>query len=612
MSDSNFSAIRARLKYPSIEAFKEGYGRYISAGGMFVPMSPQKLKPVGTTVRFQFLLADGTSALLGEGVVRQLRGVERDGESGPVGMLVKFTKLSPESKALIDEVVRSKSEHSGVHVPAEVPSEPQDEHTAEAEIPDDLYEAASGRDDTDEGSSASGDEIFASASESAIETGAVVDDPAAVVAAALAQGSEPESLAEASEPSPEMDVLDDLFAPAAPAADEAAEDPFAPADPSVDELFAPAEQGADDDFFAPVSEAEDGDAFAAQEVEAPAESPVPAPAARALAGDRALKHTEGGLKVMAFDGTDHLEEAAREFEAFASAGDDDDIDELFDNVFGGGGDDFFGGGGDDLFGGGGNEAASVGSAPDELEESPMPVAPEPPSLPLAETPVVDLSDELDVVEDDADEEVLELSEPVSTPAEASDSVELLLDEVADLDEDSDAVELAEDSDSLELELEEPSDAVELAEDSDSLELELEEPSGAVELAEDSDSLELKFGEEPSEEAPSEELLSLLAMDESSEPDELNLSLGVGLSESSVSDSDDLSAPDSFEALLANARREIEGKKEPEDEKKGDILDELLGDDDLPPAPGAAPTFAVPQPGEKKKKGGFMSKLFGKD
>lgn len=547
MSDSNFSAIRARLKFPSIEAFKEGYGRYISAGGMFVPMSPQKLKPVGTTVRFQFLLADGTSALLGEGVVRQIRGMD-GGESGPVGMLVKFTKLSPESKALVDEVVRFKTEVSGAHAveeaepsgPAEEPASQDEQHTAEAEIPDDLFGAP---DEAPESAAASGDEIFGGASEPGIPMHDGLDDPSEAVAAALALGSEPRLV----EPPAQPEVP---LAPPETDSEEAELD-------SLDDLFGVPEDESDEELVAP-AEAED--------------EPQPA-AARETASappvdeDRALKRTEGGLKVMAFDGDELAEEAAREFEMFAAAGDDDEIDEMFDNIFGGGGDDdFFGGGGEgggDFFGGG---AESV-----EAE------APEPPAAPAP--PAFALDDEADEGDDalmaDEDDEVFELDSPV----DASDSEELLLDEVSD------------------------SGTFELDEASDSEELLLDEVS---------DSEELQLGEEPSDAGPNEEILSLLSMDEESEAEsELNLSLGAGLAESSASSSDD-GEPDSFEALLASAKREIESKKEPEEEKKGDILDELLGDDDLPPAPGAAPTFAVPQPGEKKKKGGFMSKLFGKD
>ena len=117
MTEPNFSAIRARLRYDSVDEFIDGYSRYVTAGGMFIPMTPAKLKPVGTTVRFQFVLGDGATALLGEGVVRQIRGLENEDADSPIGMLVKFTKLSQDSKVLIDRIVALKEiEKLGVDI----------------------------------------------------------------------------------------------------------------------------------------------------------------------------------------------------------------------------------------------------------------------------------------------------------------------------------------------------------------------------------------------------------------------------------------------------------------------------------------------------------------
>ena len=107
MTDEKVSAIRARLKFSTQEAFAAGYARYISAGGIFIPMSPSRLKQRGERVRFQFMLADGANALLGEGVVHQ---VHRSTTAGtPVGILVKFTRLSQSSKSLIDRIVAQKA-----------------------------------------------------------------------------------------------------------------------------------------------------------------------------------------------------------------------------------------------------------------------------------------------------------------------------------------------------------------------------------------------------------------------------------------------------------------------------------------------------------------------
>ncbi len=136
MTEPNFSAIRARLRYDSVDEFIDGYSRYVTAGGMFIPMTPAKLKPVGTTVRFQFVLGDGATALLGEGVVRQIRGLENEDTDSPIGMLVKFTKLSQDSKILIDRIIALKEiEKLGVDIFSEdaysdSDSEESEEHAA--------------------------------------------------------------------------------------------------------------------------------------------------------------------------------------------------------------------------------------------------------------------------------------------------------------------------------------------------------------------------------------------------------------------------------------------------------------------------------------------------
>lgn len=108
MTDENISAIRARLKFGSIDEFIQGYARYISSGGIFIPMTANKLKPRGATIRFQFLLGDGSTALLGEGRVHQVHRPDPAQPSAPVGLLVKFTKLSQSSKRIVDRIVELK------------------------------------------------------------------------------------------------------------------------------------------------------------------------------------------------------------------------------------------------------------------------------------------------------------------------------------------------------------------------------------------------------------------------------------------------------------------------------------------------------------------------
>lgn len=129
MTDENIAAIRARLKFDNIDDFIEGYSRYISSGGIFIPMAANRLKPRGTTIRFQFLLGDGSTALLGEGKVHQIHEPNADNPSSPVGLLVKFTKLSQSSKRIVDQIVEAKSHASDdqpqdtVHVEQDAPNE---------------------------------------------------------------------------------------------------------------------------------------------------------------------------------------------------------------------------------------------------------------------------------------------------------------------------------------------------------------------------------------------------------------------------------------------------------------------------------------------------------
>ena len=62
--------MRIKLKYPDIDTFIQKYAVNISRGGIFIATKPPK--PVGTYVRFEFLLSDegGTSIIRGEGQVQ--------------------------------------------------------------------------------------------------------------------------------------------------------------------------------------------------------------------------------------------------------------------------------------------------------------------------------------------------------------------------------------------------------------------------------------------------------------------------------------------------------------------------------------------------------------
>lgn len=127
MSDENKKSIRAKLRFTSIEEFAKGYARYVSAGGIFIPTPESKLEPPGTIVRFQLSLASGEGALLGEGRVHKANAPNPDKPGAPVGLLLKFTRLSQSSKKLVDQIVEAKKRGAAPR-PEPEPEPPASDH----------------------------------------------------------------------------------------------------------------------------------------------------------------------------------------------------------------------------------------------------------------------------------------------------------------------------------------------------------------------------------------------------------------------------------------------------------------------------------------------------
>jgi molecular chaperone DnaK len=97
--------LRIRLPYATEEEFIDKYGSNVGRGGVFI--ATKALKEEGTAIAFEFVLADGTRLLRGEGVVAKSQVDEGGGRSG---MTVRFVKLDSQSKALIDRLVARRSE----------------------------------------------------------------------------------------------------------------------------------------------------------------------------------------------------------------------------------------------------------------------------------------------------------------------------------------------------------------------------------------------------------------------------------------------------------------------------------------------------------------------
>jgi len=120
--------MRIKLKYPDVETFIQKYAVNISRGGIFI--ATKHPKPVGTFVKFEFLLSDaGTSSIIrGEGQVQWTKEYDAAHPNKAHGMGVKFSRLDADSQAVIDRALRWRAEH-GTNPGAPVPIPTSSAHT---------------------------------------------------------------------------------------------------------------------------------------------------------------------------------------------------------------------------------------------------------------------------------------------------------------------------------------------------------------------------------------------------------------------------------------------------------------------------------------------------
>ncbi|MBX5484556.1 MAG: TIGR02266 family protein, partial [Myxococcaceae bacterium] len=96
--------LRIRLPYGSEDEFIERYGTNVARGGIFI--ATRSIKAEGTLLQFEFILADGSRLLRGEGVVVKAQ-VDEGGNRA--GMTLRFTRLDARSKLLVDKVIARRS-----------------------------------------------------------------------------------------------------------------------------------------------------------------------------------------------------------------------------------------------------------------------------------------------------------------------------------------------------------------------------------------------------------------------------------------------------------------------------------------------------------------------
>ena len=120
--------MRIKLKYPDVETFIQKYAVNISRGGIFI--ATKNPKPIGTYVKFEFLLSDATttSIIRGEGQVQWTKEFDPAAPNKAHGMGVKFSRLDADSQQVIDRALRWRADH-GTNPGAPVPVPTSSAHT---------------------------------------------------------------------------------------------------------------------------------------------------------------------------------------------------------------------------------------------------------------------------------------------------------------------------------------------------------------------------------------------------------------------------------------------------------------------------------------------------
>ncbi|MCX7808337.1 MAG: TIGR02266 family protein, partial [Deltaproteobacteria bacterium] len=107
-------SLKVKYKSATLEEFVEQYSRDISLGGIFIK-SKQPM-PVGTLLKFELQLKDESKLIQGVGrVVWKRDPSEATSEDRPAGMGIKFIKMDPESRKLVEQIVAQRGEQEGMY-----------------------------------------------------------------------------------------------------------------------------------------------------------------------------------------------------------------------------------------------------------------------------------------------------------------------------------------------------------------------------------------------------------------------------------------------------------------------------------------------------------------
>jgi len=96
-------SLKIRYKSATLEDFIERYSMDISGGGVFI--KAKKPLAVGTLLKFEFVLQDQSTLIHGVGRVVWRREEVEATDDNPAGMGIKFIKMDPESRGIVQRIV---------------------------------------------------------------------------------------------------------------------------------------------------------------------------------------------------------------------------------------------------------------------------------------------------------------------------------------------------------------------------------------------------------------------------------------------------------------------------------------------------------------------------
>ncbi len=121
-------SLKIRFKSSTLEDFIERYSGDISRGGVFI--KAKKPLAVGTLLKFEFMLDDQSTLIHGVGRVVWRREPAESSEVNPPGMGIKFIKMDPKSRSVVERIADQRGdlgvfEHGKEGAPVRAAVEPE-------------------------------------------------------------------------------------------------------------------------------------------------------------------------------------------------------------------------------------------------------------------------------------------------------------------------------------------------------------------------------------------------------------------------------------------------------------------------------------------------------